>query len=119
VPRAFLNSPVPPTMAMVTGGTDPECALCTDIAPAGKPVSPMERNQGVIVGNYSHERAAHCERADLSSAAIIQSGWRLRQEAAASLIEQGQRTGLGAIVCERTVASGAKCRMEQPRGLAL
>ena len=38
------------------------------------------------------------------------SGWHLRQEAAASLIEQGQRTGLGAIVCERMVASGAKCR---------
>jgi hypothetical protein len=38
------------------------------------------------------------------------SGWHLRQEAAASVIEQGQRTGLGAIVCERTVASGAKCR---------
>ena len=53
--------------------TDPECALCTGITPAGKPVSPMERNQGVIVGKYSHERAAQCERADLSSAAIIQS----------------------------------------------
>ena len=38
-------------------------------------------------------------------------------EAASALIEQGQRIGLGATECERTVASGLGAGMQQPRGL--
>jgi hypothetical protein len=50
---------------------------------------------------------------------LVATGAICEQEAAASLIEQGQRIGLGATECERTVASGLSAGMEQPRSLAL
>ena len=76
MPRAFLNSPVPPTMAMTTGGvfevTQVDYGLGTDIAPAVEFVRSMERNHGIVSTKFCHERAAHCERADRRAAAIIQ-----------------------------------------------
>jgi hypothetical protein len=46
---------------------------------------------------------------------LVAAGAICEQEAAAALIEQGQRIGLGATECERTVASGMSAGMEQPR----
>ena len=48
---------------------------------------------------------------------LVAAGAICEQEAAAALIEQGQRIGLGATECERTVASGISAGMEQPREL--
>jgi hypothetical protein len=50
---------------------------------------------------------------------LVAVGAICEQEAAAALIEQGQRIGLGATECERTVASGLSAGMEQPRGIAI
>jgi hypothetical protein len=50
---------------------------------------------------------------------LVTAGAICEQEAAAALIEQGQRIGLGATECERTVASGLAAGMENPRSLAL
>jgi hypothetical protein len=47
---------------------------------------------------------------------LVAAGAICEQEAAVELIEQGQRIGLGATECERTVASGMTAGMEQPRG---
>jgi hypothetical protein len=49
---------------------------------------------------------------------LVAAGAICEQEAAAALIEQGQRIGLGATECERTVASGLSAGMEL-RGPAL
>jgi hypothetical protein len=46
---------------------------------------------------------------------LVAAGAICEQEAAAALIEQGQRIGLEATECERTVASGISAGMEQPR----
>ena len=50
---------------------------------------------------------------------LVAAGAICEQEAAAALIEQGQRIGLGATECERTVASGLSAGMEQPRGMTI
>ena len=50
---------------------------------------------------------------------LVTAGAICEQEAAAALIEQGQRIGLGATECERTVASGLSAGMKQPRGIEL
>jgi len=49
---------------------------------------------------------------------LVAAGAICEQEAAAALIEQGQRIGLGATECERTVASGISAGMQSPRSLA-
>jgi hypothetical protein len=49
---------------------------------------------------------------------LVAAGAIREQEAAVALIEQGQRIGLGATECERTVASGISAGMESPRSLA-
>jgi Bifunctional DNA primase/polymerase, N-terminal len=49
---------------------------------------------------------------------LVAAGAICEQEAAAALIEQGQRIGLGTSECERTVASGLSAGMESPRTLA-
>jgi hypothetical protein len=46
---------------------------------------------------------------------LVAAGAICEQEAAAALIEQGQRIGLGTTECERTVASGMSAGMESPR----
>jgi len=50
---------------------------------------------------------------------LVAAGAICEQEAADALIEQGQRIGLGATECERTVASGLSAGMGQPRGIAI
>ena len=50
---------------------------------------------------------------------LVAAGAVCEQEAAAALIKQGQRIGLGAIECELTVASGMSAGMEQPRELGI
>jgi hypothetical protein len=50
---------------------------------------------------------------------LVAAGAICEQEAAAALIEQGQRIGLEATECERTVASGISAGMEQPRGIEI
>jgi hypothetical protein len=50
---------------------------------------------------------------------LVAAGAICEQEAAAALIEQGQRIGLGATECERTVASGMTAGMECSRGLSI
>jgi hypothetical protein len=50
---------------------------------------------------------------------LVAAGAICEQEAAAALIEEAQRIGLGATECERTVASGISAGMEQPRELGL
>ena len=49
---------------------------------------------------------------------LVAAGAIEEREAAAALIEQGQRIGLGATECERTVASGINAGMEGPRLVA-
>jgi hypothetical protein len=49
---------------------------------------------------------------------LVAAGAIEEREAAAALIEQGQRIGLGATECERTVASGMNAGMEGPRSVA-
>ena len=43
---------------------------------------------------------------------LVAAGALCEQEAAAALIEQGQRIGLGPTECERTVASGLSAGIE-------
>jgi hypothetical protein len=50
---------------------------------------------------------------------LVAAGALDRDETAAALIAEGQRLGLGARECERTVASGLLAGMAQPRGLAI
>jgi hypothetical protein len=50
---------------------------------------------------------------------LVAAGAICEQEAAAALIEQGHRIGLGGTECERTVASGMTAGMEQPRAMTL
>jgi hypothetical protein len=50
---------------------------------------------------------------------LVAAGAICEQEAAAALIEQGQRIGLEATECERTVASGLSAGMEQPKGIEI
>jgi hypothetical protein len=50
---------------------------------------------------------------------LVAAGAICEEEAAAALIEQGQRIGLEATECERTVASGLSAGMEQPRGIEI
>jgi hypothetical protein len=50
---------------------------------------------------------------------LVAAGVIDEQEVAAALIEQGQRIGLGAIDCERTVASGLTAGMRRPPALGL
>jgi hypothetical protein len=50
---------------------------------------------------------------------LVAAGAICEQEAATALIEQGQRIGLGATECERTVASGMSAGMEQSRGIQI
>jgi hypothetical protein len=50
---------------------------------------------------------------------LVAAGAICEQEVAAALIEQGQRIGLEATECERTVASGISAGMEQPRGIEI
>jgi hypothetical protein len=50
---------------------------------------------------------------------LVAAGAICEQEAATALIEQGQRIGLEATECERTVASGISAGMEQPRGIEI
>jgi hypothetical protein len=50
---------------------------------------------------------------------LVAAGAICEQEAATALIEQGQRIGLDATECERTVASGISAGMEQPKGIEI
>jgi hypothetical protein len=49
---------------------------------------------------------------------LVAAGAIEEREAAAALIEQGHRIGLGASECERTVASGINAGMQGPRSVA-
>ena len=49
---------------------------------------------------------------------LVAAGAIEEREAAAALIEQGHRIGLGVTECERTLASGINAGMQGPRSVA-
>jgi hypothetical protein len=66
-------------------------------------------------GTRNHQLNA----ASFNMGRLVAAGGICEQEAAAALIEQGQRIGLGLMEYERTVASGLSAGMEQPRAMTL
>jgi hypothetical protein len=75
----------------------------------------LQRLSQAMEGTRNHQ----LNTASFNMGRLVAAGAICEQEAATALIEQGQRIGLRATECERTVASGLSAGIEQPRELGL
>jgi hypothetical protein len=88
----------------VPGGPEPtDLERCAESFSGSPQTREGSRNHQLNVASFNMGR-------------LVAAGDIDETEAASALIEQGQRIGLGATECERTVASGLGAGMQQPRG---